>query len=372
MMEHEYLNGRAFVKKSNGKLQIFETPYGLGDFVPVVAEGTTTPRMLKDRFADVVNVRDFGAVGDGVHDDTAAIQAAGDLAYLNNSAILFPGGEYLLSYSLTFKRPVETSGYVTLKAANRVDNSPPVVDLVFERQTTLDRMVFLSVNVRMSSDAAYVAMRGRLEYCLFKESTLTLGQDNDVTWGYDVTKCAFVSGLSRVDTAITVKNARNVTIRQCHIQEYGKGIVVEPSLSFAAQDIEIKYNTVSNSLKAVYLHGSSMNRIVNAEVSYNHLSATRRDTASGVDIAELMATWCVNLRVKNNTVTSRGEGIVVANTIGLTAVKNRVTCSYSSPIRTYGCEDVTVDDNELSSDRKGIYPFLGVAANVVQTFAENS
>jgi hypothetical protein len=27
-MEHEYLHGRAFVKKSKGKLQIFETPAG--------------------------------------------------------------------------------------------------------------------------------------------------------------------------------------------------------------------------------------------------------------------------------------------------------------------------------------------------------
>lgn len=79
-MEHEYLHGRAFVKKSDGKIQIFETPYGLGDFVPVLAEGTTKPRMLKDRFADVVNVKDFGAVGDGVHDDTAAIRAADSFA----------------------------------------------------------------------------------------------------------------------------------------------------------------------------------------------------------------------------------------------------------------------------------------------------
>lgn len=90
-MEHEYLHGRAFVKKSKGKIQIFETPYGLGDFVPAVAEGTTMPRMLKDRFADVVNVKDFGAVGDGIHDDTAAIQSALKFAKENNRLCVAQG-----------------------------------------------------------------------------------------------------------------------------------------------------------------------------------------------------------------------------------------------------------------------------------------
>ena len=92
-MEHEYLHGRAFVKKSKGKIQIFETPYGLGDFVPVVAEGTTKPRMLKDRFADVVNVKDFGAVGDGVTDDTAAFEAASR----TSKRVWVPHGKYLVT-----------------------------------------------------------------------------------------------------------------------------------------------------------------------------------------------------------------------------------------------------------------------------------
>ena len=43
-MNPEYLHGYALAKKSKGKVQILETPYGLGDFVPVLAEGTTKPR----------------------------------------------------------------------------------------------------------------------------------------------------------------------------------------------------------------------------------------------------------------------------------------------------------------------------------------
>ena len=100
-MNKEYLHGRAFVKKSKGKIQIFETPYGLGDFVPVVAEGTTTPRMLKDRFADVVNVKDFGAVGDGIHDDTEAIRAA----FASGKNVYIPMGVYVCTGELELVTP---------------------------------------------------------------------------------------------------------------------------------------------------------------------------------------------------------------------------------------------------------------------------
>lgn len=57
----------------------------------VTSTGSTTPRTLEDRFADTINVKDFGAVGDGVTDDTAAFQAAIGSA---NKAVHVPAGVY--------------------------------------------------------------------------------------------------------------------------------------------------------------------------------------------------------------------------------------------------------------------------------------
>jgi len=55
--------------------------------------GTPTARNLATRGGDVINVKDFGATGNGTTDDTAAIQAAITAAPAG-SAIYFPKGSY--------------------------------------------------------------------------------------------------------------------------------------------------------------------------------------------------------------------------------------------------------------------------------------
>jgi len=70
-------------------------PQGLGNISnsTAISTGSTTARSLANRFADVINVKDFGAVGDGVADDTEAIQDAIN-SLTDNSEIIFPNGIY--------------------------------------------------------------------------------------------------------------------------------------------------------------------------------------------------------------------------------------------------------------------------------------
>lgn len=67
----------------------------------VTTTGSNTSRKLEDRFADVINVRDFGAVGDGVADDTSAIQSAINSAFSSGRKDIFiPVGTYRTTATL--------------------------------------------------------------------------------------------------------------------------------------------------------------------------------------------------------------------------------------------------------------------------------
>jgi hypothetical protein len=109
--------------------------------------GQTALRTWKDRLSGVLSVRDFGAVGDGTTNDTAAIQACFDAAFgkntppvaphggdgnaggtaqqFQNKAVFFPPGHYMVKSGVTPK-------YIT----NIVHNAGPGTNTYTVNSTT--------------------------------------------------------------------------------------------------------------------------------------------------------------------------------------------------------------------------------------------
>lgn len=86
-------NGPATVEKEPGEEPEFWQEVVLSN-TKIIATGTTTARSLENRFADMINVKDFGAKGDGVTNDREAIQRA--LDNNNGRTIYFPKGVYIV------------------------------------------------------------------------------------------------------------------------------------------------------------------------------------------------------------------------------------------------------------------------------------
>ena len=83
---------------------------GLGNISnsTAIATGSTTVRSLANRFADVVNVKDFGADPTGVVDSSVAFQNAID-SLLNGGIVEFDG-KYLIDNTITIKYNVSLVG----------------------------------------------------------------------------------------------------------------------------------------------------------------------------------------------------------------------------------------------------------------------
>ena len=93
-------------------------------YTPPFTGSTTTN--VGDKLAQTVSVKDFGAVGDGVTDDTAAIQAAMTYANVNNQVLDLVGGEYKVSaVSLVANNFSMQNGKITAKGGN---DEPVVFD----------------------------------------------------------------------------------------------------------------------------------------------------------------------------------------------------------------------------------------------------
>ena len=113
-----------------------------GNTVPYLADGTgAVETTVQAKLREVVSVKDFGAVGDGVADDTAAIQAALTALSGTRKYVFLPSGTYLVSSRLTV--PTKTglisdrsatiyaasSGFTATNPLTRYTSTETVIDM---------------------------------------------------------------------------------------------------------------------------------------------------------------------------------------------------------------------------------------------------
>lgn len=86
-----------------------------------------------------VNVKDFGALGDGVQDDTAAIKAA--IAAAGTGAVTFPRGTYLLASTIALTTAVSLVG----EGAGTADSASSALTTIKYTGTTGEMLTYLKV-----------------------------------------------------------------------------------------------------------------------------------------------------------------------------------------------------------------------------------
>jgi hypothetical protein len=88
-----------YTKDTNGNIRKFQnTATATADGVRFTQAGTgAVTRTVEDKLRDIVSVKDFGAVGNGIIDDTNALVAAA-AALQNGQQLDFGSGTYLISY----------------------------------------------------------------------------------------------------------------------------------------------------------------------------------------------------------------------------------------------------------------------------------
>lgn len=88
------------------------------------AEDSPTKRTTPERLSEIVNVKDWGALGNGSHDDTNNIRAAIDFAYTlgrvshHGAIVFFPPGTYWITSTINFDGSVG-GGLVHYRGAGR-------------------------------------------------------------------------------------------------------------------------------------------------------------------------------------------------------------------------------------------------------------
>ena len=250
---------------------------------------------VEAKLAQYVSVKDFGAVGDGVTDDTAAIQAALDSGA---EGVYIPGGTYKITASLVVDGNTGTTathiygdgGFSSQLAWSGSLGGTMLVVGKDPRQMTRFEGIYFNANqlatkiahIGISTTTAAVVRNMTFEQCIFTEAqtgtAIWLGDytaspaiaEADIA-NFNIVRCQFFNNNHSV-TWDSVQ-ALEVNIDGCFMSRSGSGIFIDEALYMerggSASVINSYFGGISNggSHNAIYVKDGWVN-IKNSEFEY--------------------------------------------------------------------------------------------------------
>jgi hypothetical protein len=163
--------------------------------------GGSTPagainRPIDEKLAEVLSVKDFGAIGDGTADDTVSIQATINAGVSKNKAVYFPNGSYIISATLNLPNNITLIGETQRK--------------INDGANTYGVIIKTAGNITMMQTTA-----------VLPDFTYGIRIENISFWGNNTNGSALVIGQD-----IATHLSFGITLRNIDIQYIGNGIQI--------------------------------------------------------------------------------------------------------------------------------------------------
>lgn len=313
-------------------------------------EATNAAQLVNAPAADVVeavlsrtqvDVKAFGAVGDGVADDTAAVQAAiDDAAAQGGGLVLVPVGTYLVSGALTLKAGVRLQGAPgSTRPVLRVggaSRSTWLQTAVAAGDVTVDGLEFDLAGL-ITSYALQVqtgARRFTMRDCTVRDAAptaLAMVETRDDVDGVTIDGCDFTGLLTGVRLNL---GPRNVTIARCTFRVWrDRAIWLLGGTSTACSDVLIEGNLIegdsftdaSDVRQPVQISGSDTALHERVRIKGNTVKGNGHSWTNPVDfgVADMISLHrCRDFEVSGNTVLDGGDGGI---TVAMTCQTGRVS-----------------------------------------------
>ena len=268
---------------------------------------TPIQRSLQQKLDDTVSVRDFGAVGDGITDDTAAVQRAIDQIYFGGFSlgqprlrriINFPPGVYVLSNSIKLPSYTYLAGSGTGRTILRISGSSSPLMQLKDSSGQIDA----AYGTLQASTAQYINVRDMTLQHQGTYSILKLDTCNEISFDRVEFVGSQVSNANQTDTSRSKQNAvyavptsnssllsqavANIRFINCSFSQCNQGLVL---------------NAIN--VKIIGCNFSGMNRAVWVDTTYN-----------------LGLTY--NIKVANCTFDSIGRSAVYVYSSSVTTITN--------------------------------------------------